>query len=112
MKYIDFKKPGSPDVLFLNHGTVPEPKQTEVLIQVKAAGVNRPDISQREGKYPLPSGINPILGLEISGTISKLGIDVKKWKIGDNVCALTNGGGYAGHLQSRLINPSSALESS
>ncbi len=95
MRYVDFKQPGSPDVLFLNEGAIPEPGQREVLVHVKAAGVNRPDLSQREGKYPPPPGASPTLGLEIAGTIVKLGADVRKWKLGDAICALTNGGGYA-----------------
>lgn len=95
MQFVDFKKPGSPDVLFINERSTPEPQEHEVLVHVKAAGVNRPDLSQRAGHYPPPPGANSILGLEIAGTISKIGSNVKLWKVGDTICALTNGGGYA-----------------
>lgn len=95
MRFIDFKIPGSPDVMFVNEGPIPEPGSNEILVQVKAAGVNRPDLSQRAGHYPPPPGASPILGLEIAGTVSKIGAGVKKWKIGDTICGLTNGGGYA-----------------
>lgn len=95
MRFVDFKEPGSPDVLFVNETPIPEPGSKEILVQVKAAGVNRPDLSQRAGYYPPPPGASPILGLEIAGIVSKRGVDVKKWKLGDTVCGLTNGGGYA-----------------
>lgn len=95
MRFVDFKTPGPPDVLFLNDRQIPEPGPKEILVHVKAAGVNRPDLSQRAGHYPPPSGASPILGLEIAGTVSKIGAGVKKWKIGDAICGLTNGGGYA-----------------
>jgi len=95
MHVIDFKKSGPPDVLFVNDRPIPEPDSHEVLVQVKAAGVNRPDLFQRAGHYPPPVGASPILGLEVAGIVSKLGNKVKKWKIGDSICALTNGGGYA-----------------
>ena len=95
MDFVDFKEPGSPDVLFLNERAIPEPGPQEILVQVKAAGVNRPDLSQRAGRYPPPPGASPILGLEIAGVVSKIGSEVKNWKMGDAVCGLTNGGGYA-----------------
>lgn len=95
MHFIDFKRPGPPEVLFLNEKPIPEPSPAEILVQVKAAGVNRPDLSQRAGNYPPPPGASPILGLEIAGIVTKVGVEVKKWKIGDAICALTNGGGYA-----------------
>jgi putative PIG3 family NAD(P)H quinone oxidoreductase len=95
MHFVDFKIPGKPNVLFLNQGPLPEFQSKDVLIKVKAAGVNRPDLSQRAGRYPPPSGASPILGLEVAGTITQVGSDVKSWKAGDAVCALTNGGGYA-----------------
>lgn len=95
MYFIDFKKPGSADVLFLNEQPIPEPRSGEILVKVKAAGVNRADIYQREGNYPPPKGASPILGLEIAGVVSKVGPDVKRWRVGDAVCSLTNGGGYA-----------------
>ncbi len=95
MRFIDVKNPGPSDVLFMNEMPIPEPKASEVLVQVKAAGINRPDLMQRAGNYPPPAGASPILGLEISGTICKVGTDVTRWKVGDSICALTNGGGYA-----------------
>ena len=75
--------------------SVPVPKNNEVLIRVHASGVNRPDIAQRKGSYPPPPDASPILGLEVSGEVFELGSEVKNIKIGDRVCALTHGGGYA-----------------
>jgi NADPH2:quinone reductase len=95
MHFIDYRSPGPPEVLFLNKGLRPVPKSNEVLLHVKAAGVNRPDLSQRKGDYPPPKGANPILGLEVAGIVVEKGIDVQRWQVGDSVCALTNGGGYA-----------------
>ena len=95
MRQITFAQPGSPEVLKLTDGPKPFPKSGEVLIRVQYAGVNRPDILQRKGAYPPPPGASPILGLEVSGTIESLGEDVTQWKVGDAVCALTPGGGYA-----------------
>ena len=74
---------------------VPRPDTTEVLIKVEAAGVNRPDIAQRQGHYPPPSGVTNIPGLEVAGKIIDIGVDVRNWKRGDEVCALVSGGGYA-----------------
>jgi NADPH:quinone reductase len=74
---------------------IPEPGAGEVLIRVAAAGMNRADISQSQGKYPPPPGASPILGMEVAGEISALGPEVDRWKIGDRVCALVAGGGYA-----------------
>jgi putative PIG3 family NAD(P)H quinone oxidoreductase len=76
-------------------GPVPTPGPGEVLIRVAAAGVNRPDVAQREGKYPPPPGASPILGLEVAGTIAAVGRDAGPWHEGDAVCALLAGGGYA-----------------
>ena len=73
----------------------PSPKTAEVLIEVAYAGVNRPDLLQRKGSYPPPPGASPYMGLEVSGTIKALGAGVTQWKVGDQVCALTPGGGYA-----------------
>lgn len=73
----------------------PEPKPGELLIKVAAAGVNRPDIAQREGYYPPPPGASPILGLEVAGIVEALGNGVDQWRVGDRVCALLSGGGYA-----------------
>lgn len=74
---------------------IPTPRADEVLLRVIGAGINRPDIMQRRGRYPAPPGASPVLGLEVSGEIIALGKDVKRWKKGDLVCGLCNGGGYA-----------------
>jgi len=95
MRYIDVKRPGGPEVLVVKEGPAPVPGSGEVLIRVHAAGINRPDIMQREGKYPPPGGASPILGLEVAGEVSAIGTGVSGWSVGERVCALTNGGGYA-----------------
>ena len=95
MKVVEIKKFGGPEVLKIGSQQIPSPKKNEVLIMVKAAGINRPDILQREGKYPPPKGASDILGLEVAGKVSKIGKDVKNIKVGDSVCALVSGGGYA-----------------
>jgi putative PIG3 family NAD(P)H quinone oxidoreductase len=95
MKVIEITKAGGPEVLALATRPVPHPQASEVLIKVAAAGVNGPDLMQRRGLYPPPKGASDLLGLEIAGTIVALGSDVKDWSVGDQVCALTNGGGYA-----------------
>lgn len=95
MQTITIKNFGSPDVLGVGESTIPTPKPDEVLIRVHAAGINRPDILQRQGLYPAPGDASPILGLEVAGEITEIGKDVTDWKIGDKVCALVNGGGYA-----------------
>jgi NADPH2:quinone reductase len=81
--------------LELTTGPRPAPRDGDVLIEVEAAGVNRPDIAQRQGHYPPPPGASPNLGLEVAGTIVELGAGVTEWAVGDKVCALANGGGYA-----------------
>lgn len=86
---------GPPENLRLSEMSVPQPKAHEVLIKVTAAGVNGADLRQREGKYPVPNGAPDIMGLEISGTIVELGADCSRFKTGDKVCSLLNGGGYA-----------------
>ena len=86
---------GPADVLVQAKGPLPELKSGEVLIKVIYAGVNRPDISQRLGKYPPPADASKIMGLEVSGEIAKLGEGVTTFKVGERVCALCNGGGYA-----------------
>jgi NADPH2:quinone reductase len=92
---IAITKPGGPEVLQPIEVPTPQPGLREVLIRVAASGVNRPDVMQREGKYPPPPGASDIPGLEVSGTISQCGPDVERWRIGDRVCALVSGGGYA-----------------
>lgn len=95
MRHIAMVGTGGPEVLALAEAPMPEPGPGEVLIAVHAAGVNRPDIAQREGRYPPPPGASPILGLEVAGVIAALGPGVEGWRVGDRVCALVNGGGYA-----------------
>ncbi|HET8859967.1 NAD(P)H-quinone oxidoreductase [Marivirga sp.] len=96
MKAIIIKNPGGPEVLELEERESPKPNANEVLIEVKAAGVNRPDVFQRMGGYPAPEGApDDIPGLEVAGIIKEIGTNVKQWKIGDRVCALVAGGGYA-----------------
>ncbi len=89
---------GAPETLHIATRPLPAPQAGEVLVRVAAAGVNRADIMQRQGKYPPPPGASDILGMEISGTITALGVGVKEWKIGDTVCALLSGGGYAEYV--------------
>ena len=96
MKAIIITRSGDPDVLQIKEIPVPDCGENEVLIRVKAAGVNRPDVAQRQGKYPAPAGAPAdIPGLEVSGIIEDCGISVFRWKKGDKVCALLAGGGYA-----------------
>ncbi len=85
---------GGPEVMHMASGAVPQPGPAEVLIRVLAAGVNRPDVLQRMGAYPPPSGASPLLGLEVSGEVAAAGPEAG-WAVGDRVCALANGGGYA-----------------
>ena len=89
---------GGPDVLVMGKRPVPSPAPHEVLIEVAAAGVNGPDLVQRRGHYPPPKGASDLLGLEVSGKVVAVGGDVTNWKVGDDVCALTNGGGYAQYV--------------
>ncbi|WP_226664962.1 NAD(P)H-quinone oxidoreductase [Microbulbifer aggregans] len=95
MRYIELREHGGPEVMQIAEGEKPEPAADEVLIRVVAAGVNRPDIVQRQGFYPPPPGASPILGLEVAGEVCAVGANVQRWQVGDRVCALTNGGGYA-----------------
>jgi NADPH2:quinone reductase len=95
MTYVQANGAGEPEVLGLTTGKVPAPKPDEVLIHVQAAGVNRPDVAQRQGSYPPPPGASPILGLEVAGEVVATGDQVTTLSVGDRVCALTNGGGYA-----------------
>jgi len=87
--------PGGPEQLVTTRRPLPEPGPGEVLIQVATAGVNRPDCLQRQGSYPPPPGASDLPGLEVAGTIVALGSGVESWRVGDPVCALLTGGGYA-----------------
>ncbi|MCY3985339.1 MAG: NAD(P)H-quinone oxidoreductase [Roseovarius sp.] len=95
MMAIEIKKPGPPEVLKMSIRDVPEPACGEVVIRVAYAGVNRPDVLQRSGKYDPPPNASDLPGLEASGRIAAVGPGVGDWKIGDKVCALLPGGGYA-----------------
>ncbi len=98
MRAIEITSPGAPDVLRIGTRPVPRPGPGEVLIEVSAAGVNRPDVLQRVGGYPPPPGASDIPGLEVAGTIVLLGAGVTRWKIGERVCALVTGGGYSEYV--------------
>lgn len=95
MTAIGFDAPGGPGVLRPETLPLPEPSEGEVLVRVAYAGVNRPDVVQRQGHYPPPPGASPIPGLEISGSVVALGQGVDPTMLGQNVCALVTGGGYA-----------------
>src|SRR4030095_2200317 len=95
MHYIAVREKGPPDVMYAADGPLPQLKPGEVLIEVAYAGVNRPDCLQRSGAYPPPADASPIIGLEVAGRIAALGEGATGWNIGDEVCALTPGGGYA-----------------
>jgi putative PIG3 family NAD(P)H quinone oxidoreductase len=95
MKAITIPTPGDADALVLDEVPTPEIAADEVLVLVAAAGVNRADLMQRQGFYPPPPGTSAYPGLEVSGTISAFGSDVSGWAVGDRVCALLSGGGYA-----------------
>ena len=95
MTCIEIIEPGGPEVLRTTDRPVPEPEDGEVLISVQAAGVNRPDCIQRQGHYAPPPGVTDIPGLEVAGNIVAVGKNAGQWKIGDTVCALVAGGGYA-----------------
>jgi NADPH2:quinone reductase len=96
MKAVIITHPGGPEVLKLEEKPKPNFTPNEVLVKVAAAGINRPDVFQRKGNYPPPKGApQNIPGLEIAGTVAEVGANVSRWKVGDKVCALVMGGGYA-----------------
>lgn len=95
MRFIDLPQPGAPEAMILATGSLPVLKPGDLLVRVEAAGVNRPDIAQRTGSYPPPPGASPILGLEVAGEVVALGHGTQGFLVGDKVCALANGGGYA-----------------
>ena len=98
MTAVEIARPGGPDVLRAVQRPVPRPGHSEVLVRVAAAGVNRPDVLQRRGRYPPPPGASDLPGLEVAGIVAALGPGgAGRWRVGDAVCALVAGGGYAGY---------------
>ncbi|NWD73665.1 alcohol dehydrogenase catalytic domain-containing protein, partial [Pseudomonas gingeri] len=95
MTQIEITQPGAPEVLQPRQVPMPVAGAGEILIRVHAAGINRPDALQRAGLYPMKPGMNPIPGLEVAGEVVAVGAGVGRFDLGDKVCALTNGGGYA-----------------
>ena len=95
MKVIEIVEPGGPSVLKSSVRSIPKPKRNEVLIKISYAGINRPDVLQRSGSYLPPPGASDLPGLEVSGIIFAIGENVTNWEVGDEVCALLPGGGYA-----------------
>ena len=95
MRAIEIREPGGPDVLALGERERPVPGDRQVLVEVAYAGVNGPDMMQRKGLYPPPKGASDLLGLEIAGSVVEAGAAVTRWKAGDRICGLANGGGYA-----------------
>jgi NADPH:quinone reductase len=95
MRAIEISRPGGPEVLKPTERPKPSPKPHEILIKVAAAGVNRPDVLQRTGNYPVPPDASDLPGLEVAGEVVEIGAKVTLWKKGDQVCALVHGGGYA-----------------
>ncbi len=98
MRAVVYDAPGGPEVMRVADLPMPVARDNEVLIRVQAAGVNRPDVAQRQGSYPPPPDANPGLGLEVAGEVVALGGDVAGWSVGESVCALVNGGGYAEYV--------------
>lgn len=98
MKTVEMRESGEADVLHIGSRPLPILKPNEVLIKVKAVGVNGPDLVQRRGHYPPPSGASDLLGLEVSGSVVACGSNAHRWQIGNEICALTNGGGYAEYV--------------
>ncbi|HEU4464046.1 MAG TPA: NAD(P)H-quinone oxidoreductase, partial [Gemmatimonadota bacterium] len=95
MRAVEISRPGGPEVLVSTRRPVPRPAADEILIAVRAAGVNRPDLLQREGRYPPPPGASDLPGLEVAGTVAARGDRARRFEPGDRVCALVAGGGYA-----------------
>lgn len=106
MTVVAISEPGGPRMLKPEQRDVPRPGEGEILIRVRAAGVNRPDVQQRKGVYPPPPGASDLPGLEVSGEVAAVGAGVKRWRGGDQVCALTSGGGYAEYV---AVHESNAL---
>jgi len=106
MTAVAISQPGGPMVLKPEKRDVPQPGPGEILIRVHAAGVNRPDLLQRKGAYPPPAGASDLPGLEVAGEVAALGEGAPRWRVGDQVCALTPGGGYAEYV---TVHASNAL---
>ena len=104
MTVIEMREAGKPNVLIEGKRELPTASTDEVLIKVTAAGVNGPDLVQRRGHYPPPKGASDLLGLEVSGEVVAAGSDQLRWSIGERVCALTNGGGYAEYVAVKASN--------
>src|SRR5690606_28452693 len=104
MTAIAISEPGGPLVLKPEQRDLPQPGQGEILIRVRAAGVNRPDVAQRKGHYPPPPGASDLPGLEVAGEVAALGENVHRWKVGDQVTALAPGGGYAEYCRVHETN--------
>ncbi|MEP0519331.1 MAG: NAD(P)H-quinone oxidoreductase [Hyphomicrobiales bacterium] len=98
MNVVAISEPGGPEVLKLEQRRVPVPHEGEILIKVAAAGVNRPDVFQRKGAYPAPKGASDLPGLEVAGTVVKMGRNTERYETGNHVCALCPGGGYAEYV--------------
>ena len=95
MQHVIITEAGGPEKLAYETVTIPTAQADEILVKVHAFGINRPDILQRQGLYPMPKGVTPVPGLEVAGEIVAVGANVTQFKVGDKVCGLTNGGGYA-----------------
>jgi putative PIG3 family NAD(P)H quinone oxidoreductase len=104
MTAVAISTPGGPMVLKPEKRDVPTPEAGEILIRVHAAGVNRPDVMQRKGAYPPPPGASDLPGLEVAGEVAALGEGAARWRLGDQVCALTPGGGYAEYVRVHASN--------
>lgn len=98
MRHADHGAGGGPEAIRIVSGPLPQVGAGQVLIRVRYAGVNRPDVAQRSGSYPPPKDASPVLGLEVAGEIVALGEGVSRWRVGDAVCALVHGGGYADYV--------------
>ena len=107
MRAVAISEPGAPEVLQEVSVTVPEPRESEILIRVHAAGINRPDVLQRLGLYPVPTDADPLPGLEVAGEVVAAGAKATRWQSGDKVMALCHGGGYAEYCR---VNENHCLE--
>ena len=103
MTCLAISEPGAPDVLAQQTRSIPEIRPGEVIIKVAAAGINYPDILQRQGRYAVPPGASDLPGLEVAGTIAAIGEGASKWQVGDKVCALVPGGGYATYCRAPAV---------